>query len=230
MATMGTGFVCGGADEDDLELRNGVFWTAMIDQIRRDGFEQPPRRILDVGCHRGGLLARIAQCWGPNELLGVEPNGAARARARLRLNTLAASVAVLDPSEWHLVPDGGVDLVVCHEVLFLLPDLDALAGQLARVLSGRGRAYIVAGCHSENPVWASWRAQLEEMGQRTFDHAPIDVLAAGGRHGLLPSVRPLRESGWATHDPTAGGFSFSSVTALLDHQFRHKLLFRLARE
>jgi len=224
---MGLGFVPGGVDEDDLELRNEVFWTAMIDQIRRDGFPEPPRRIMDVGCHRGGLLARIAQCWGPSELFGVEPNDAARARARLRLKTLADNVVMLDPSQWHLVPDAGIDLVVCHEVLFLLPDLDSLAIQLARVLCGNGRAYVAAGCHTENPVWPAWRSQLEAMGQRIFDHAPIDFLAAAGRHGLLPSVRPLRESGWATHDPTEGGFTFPSVEALLDHQFRYKLLFRL---
>jgi SAM-dependent methyltransferase len=227
---MGAGFFRDSADEDDLELRNEVFWTAMVDQIRRDGFAQPPRRILDVGCHRGGLLARVAQCWGPSALFGIEPNEAARTRARLRLKTLAESVLLLDPSEWQRVPDGAVDLVVCHEVLFLLPDLDVLARQLARVLGAKGRAYVAAGCHTENPVWPSWRAQLEEMGQRTFDHAPMDVLAAAGRHGLLPSVRPLRESGWATHDPSAGGYTFPSVMALLDHQFRHKLLFRLARQ
>jgi len=226
---MGSGFFRDSADEDDLELRNDVFWTAMIDQIRRDGFAQAPRRILDVGCHRGGLLARIAQCWGAEALFGIEPNEAARARARLRLKTLAASVSLLDSSEWHRVPDGGIDLVVCHEVLFLLPSLDVFVGQLARVLGTNGRAYVAAGCHTENPVWPSWRAELEQAGQSTFDHAPIDFLAAAGRHGLMPSVRPLREPGWATHDPSKAGFTFPSVGALLDHQFRHKLIFRLVR-
>ena len=223
------GFFRDSADEDDLEPRNEVFWSALIDQIRRDGFAQPPHRVLDVGCHRGGMLARIAQCWAPQELVGIEPNDAARARARLRLRSMAATVSLLDASEWHRVPSGTIDLVVCHEVLFLLPDLNALAEQLARVLAPVGRAYVAAGCHIENPVWATWRDQLAEAGVRTFDHAPMALMAAAARHGLVPSVRPLRESGWATHDPTAGGFTFSSVAQLLDHQFRHKLLFRLAR-
>lgn len=227
---MGSGFFRDSADEDDLELRNDVFWTAMIDHVRRDGFPRPPRRILDVGCHRGGLLARVAQCWGPEAMFGIEPNEAARARARLRLKTLAASVSVLDPSEWHHVPECGIDLVLCHEVLFLLSDLDVFVKQLARVLAPSGRAYVATGCHLENPVWPSWREELERSGQRTFDHAPLDFMAAAGRHGFLPSVRPLREPGWATHDPGQPGFTFPSVTALLDHQFRHKLLFRLVRE
>ena len=226
---MGTGFFRDPAEEDDLEPRSEVFWTALLDRVRADGFVRPPRRVLDVGCHRGGLLARIAHAWGPLELLGIEPNEAARARARLRLRTLAGTVTLLHPSEWHMVADAGIDLVVCHEVLYLISDLDIFARNIARVLAPSGRAYVAAGCHTENPVWPAWRSQLEQSGIRTFDHAPMDFMAAAAREGLLPSVRPLRDPGWATHDPNLGGFSFPSVAALLDHQFRHKLLFRLAR-
>ncbi|HET6332171.1 MAG TPA: class I SAM-dependent methyltransferase, partial [Polyangiales bacterium] len=66
-----TAFFADSADDDELELRNAVFWEAMLDHIRRDGFAQAPRRVLDIGCHRGGLLARIADLWGPAELIGI---------------------------------------------------------------------------------------------------------------------------------------------------------------
>lgn len=217
------------ADEEDLEARNEVFWDAMIDRIREDGLRQVPRTVLDVGCHRGGLLARLATRWAPTTLIGIEPLDAARSRARLRLGTAAEHVLLFDPSDWHRVPAGSVDLVVSHEVLWLLPDLEEFVGHLARVLSPLGRAYLATGCHAENPLWSEWRAQLEAMGHRAFTHAPMALMAAAGHHQLLSSVRPLRERGWATHDPTAGGFTFPSVAALLDHQFRHKLLFRLVR-
>jgi len=226
---MTSGFFPDHVDEDDLETRNEVFWAAMIDQIRRDGFVQPPRRVLDVGCHRGGLLANIAKRWNPDELIGLEPIEEARDRARFRLAALTRKVVLLHPTEWQRISEGAVDLVVCHEVLFLLPDLDAFVEQLARVLSPNGRAYIAAGCHAENPIWASWRPQLEAMGHRTFDHEPMALMASAARRQLLPSVRPLRDNGWATHDPSRGTFVFPTVTALLDHQFRHKLLFRLVR-
>ncbi len=174
-AAMGAGFFPDSAEEDDLEHRNQVFWTAMIDHIRRDGFLQPPRRILDVGSHRGGLLAQIAQCWAPNELFGIEPNEVARARAHLRLRTLATSVVLLDPSEWRQIPDGAVDLVVCHEVLFLIPDLDALAGQLARVLCSKGRAYyrgyaMQRTCHGRNGAhsWSKWDTARSTTRPSTF--------------------------------------------------------------
>lgn len=226
---MGTGFFPDPADDDKLEARNATFWEALIDQIRRDGFLQTPRCVLDVGCHRGGLLARIAELWGPAQLLGIEPIEVARLRARLRLATLAPSVLLFGPEHWSKIPDGGVDLVVCHEVLFLLSNVSELVLELARVLAPHGRAYVVAGCHSENPVWPAWQAIFEVDGRPTFTHDPMELMRAAGRSGLLASVRPLRESGWATHNPNDGAFQFPTVAALLDHQFRHKLLFRLAR-
>jgi SAM-dependent methyltransferase len=215
-------------EDDELEPRNEVFWSALVDRIRSDGFVRPPRHVLDIGCHRGGLLARIAELWKPDELVGVEPIESARTRARLRLQTAAPSVLLLDVDEWRRVADGSIDLVVSHEVLFLVPDIEALVAHVGRVLAPQGRAYIAAGCHAENPVWPAWRERLEAMGHRTFSHSPMDVMASAGRSGLIPSVRPLREGGWATHDPR-GDFAFPTVGALLDHQFKHKLLFRLVR-
>jgi SAM-dependent methyltransferase len=223
------GFFKDASDEEELEARSQTFWDALIDHIRRDGFSTAPRHVLDVGCHRGGLLAKVAQLWQPEQLTGIEPLQAARARARVRLQSMASGVSLLHPDEWHRVSDLSVDLLVCHEVLYLLPSLDDFVRQVTRVLAPEARAYVVLGCHTENPVWPSWKRELQHMGHDVFDHNPMDVLAVAWKHKLRASVRPLREGGWATHDPQAGGFTFPTVGALLDHQFRHKLLFRLLR-
>ena len=51
----------GSSEEDsELEASNDVFWDALIDHIRADGFDRAPRCMLDVGAHRGGLLERVA--------------------------------------------------------------------------------------------------------------------------------------------------------------------------
>ncbi len=219
------------AEEDDaLETRNVVFWEAMLDHIRRDGFGTAPRTVLDIGCHRGGLLARIAALWAADDLIGIEPIHSARTRAQLRLASIAARVRLLSPEQWPNITDGTVDLALCHEVLFMLPDLEEFVGHLARVLNEHGRAYVVTGCHSENPVWPAWRIALEADGRRVFTHEPIAFMSAASRHGLIASVRPLRESGWTTHDPMESPYTFPSVTSMLDHQFKHKLLFRLVRK
>jgi SAM-dependent methyltransferase len=225
---MRSSFFADPSEDDDLEPRNEIFWRALIDRIRSDGFPRPPRRVLDVGCHRGGLLATIASHWQPDELVGIEPIESARIRARLRLQAVASRVVLLDTNEWSRVADESIDVIVSHETLFLIPDLGELLTQVRRVLAPEGRAYVAAGCHPENPVWHDWAARLRAMGHRTYDHYPMDVMACAARCGLSPSVRPLRDAGWATHTP-GGQFTFPTVSALLDHQFKHKLLFRLSR-
>src|SRR5262249_44613845 len=122
--------------------------------------------------------------------------------------------------------DAAVDLVTCHEVLYLEPDLRAFMANVHRVLSPSGRVYIVLGCHAENPVWAHWKPRLEALGHRVYDHRPMDILAEGAALGFLPSLRPLRRTGWVTYNPLRSDFPFPSAAGMLDHHFKHKLLFR----
>ena len=137
---------------------------------------------------------------------------------------------MLDPSEWRRVPASTVDLLIAFESFHLIDDLEVVFAEVARVLAATGRAYVVLGCHAENPVWATWKPQLEAMGHVTATHRPLDLMKAGARHGLLPSVRPLRDDGWVTHNPLEPSFTFSSVEEMLAHHFKHKLLFRFVRE
>jgi hypothetical protein len=153
----------------------------------------------------------------------------ARSRATARLSGLASDVNIIDADEWSTVPQAGFELITCHEVLYLEPDLGGFMASVHGALGRSGRAYVVLGCHTENPVWADWRPRIEALGHRVFDHRPMDILAAGAAHDLIPSVRPLRQTGWITHDPRHGEFTFPSVGAMLDHHFKHKLLFRFTR-
>jgi SAM-dependent methyltransferase len=226
---MASGFFFSSEDDAQLEATNSVFWDSLLDHIRDDVADEAPRSILDVGCHYGGLLARLIAMWRPQRVWGIEPLASARGLAAARLSGLAPDVNVIDAEAWSSVPHAGFDLITCHEVLYLEPDLGAVMARMHRALRRSGRAYVVLGCHAENPVWADWRPRLEALGHRVFDHRPMDILAAAAVHGLVPSVRPLRQTGWITHDPRRGEFTFPSVGAMLDHHFKHKLLFRFTR-
>jgi SAM-dependent methyltransferase len=216
-------------DDASLEHANHIFWSSLLRHIQSEA-RGPVESILDIGCHHGGLLERLVALLHPQRIIGVEPSTISRERARFRLGKLAPAVTVLSPERWGEVPTASVDLITCHEVLHLVEDLSDLFHQIFRTLRANGTAYVVAGCHTENPLWPRWSEQLRDAGQTTVDRAPFDILRAGIGAGLSGALRPLRRDGWVIYDPDHAAFSYSSAEELFDHQYRHKLLFRFMKQ
>ena len=210
----------------DLPMVNESFWSSLIDHIERD-CPPPLRVILDVGCHTGGLLEALSRRFAPTELFGIEPLAAARLAASRRLNGVTANLTLLDASEWDRIPTGAVNLTTSHEMLYLEPDLRDFMKRVRRVLGSAGIAYVVLGCHSENPLWKIWKTSLVAAGHRVYDHMPLEIMEAASSAGLLPSVQPLRCSGWVTYDPLRAEFRYPDVQTMFDHHYRNKLIFRL---
>ncbi|OOE63750.1 MULTISPECIES: class I SAM-dependent methyltransferase [Salinivibrio] len=220
-----------GRDEDSsLEKRNKLFWLALLGHVKADRVIDEGGTILDIGCHQGGLLSLSREKFKAMHLIGVEPMKTARDIAQARLQREGASAKILRENEWQKIVDQSVDLVLSHEVLPFIQDLNQFAANIQRVLKPHAFAYVVLGCHLENPLWPIWREELHNQGHTTFDHTPIALMKAAGEQGLSPSVRTLRDQGWAHYNPLEeSAFSYPSVEALLDHQFKHKLLFRFQR-
>jgi SAM-dependent methyltransferase len=210
----------------DLPIVNKVFWSSLIEHIERD-CNDSPRVILDVGCHTGGLLDALSRKFAPVELFGIEPLAVARLAASQRLNGTTAKVTLLDASEWDRIPTGSVDLTTSHEVLYLEPDVRDFMRRVRRVLAFGGVAYVVLGCHSENPLWKTWKTSLLAAGHVVYDHMPLDIMEAASSAGLMPSVQPLRCSGWVTYDPLRAEFMYPDVRTMFDHHYRYKLIFRM---
>lgn len=110
-----------------------------------------------------------------------------------------------------------------------MEDIEAVFSEVARTLRATGSAYVVAGCHTENPVWARWKLQLQDTEQTIYDRSPFDILRTGINAGLKGAMRPLRRDGWIIYDPDHAALTYSSAEELLDHQYRHKLLFRFIK-
>lgn len=220
-----------GSPQQDRQLErwNQEFWRSLLNHVRAEVPADEIRCILDVGCHRGGLLELLARQFQPEHLFGLEPLANAREQALFRLKGRAASVQILDSSRWPAIPTAGVDLATCHEVLHLVGDLPDFMGSLARVVRPGGWAFVVLGCHQENPVWQHWKPELIRRGHEVFDHSPMDVLGAASDAGFHTSVRPLRRDGWVIYDPRTAEFQYPSAAAMFDHHYRHKLLFRFVR-
>lgn len=213
--------------DQQLERVSQQFWRSLLGHLRAEVAAEQVDCLLDIGCHTGGLLELAAKLLSPRLLCGIEPLATARDQARFRLSRLSAEIRLLPPSEWSQLPAGGVDLAISHETLQLVEELDELMAQLARVLRPGARAYLVLGCHTENPLWPGWKKQLIAGGHEAFDHAPLEILRAASRAGLHTAVRPLRRDGWIIYDPEEAEYRYPSCDAMLAHHYRHKLLFRL---
>lgn len=216
-------------DDASLEQANQIFWSSLLRHIQAE-IRGPVESILDVGCHHGGLLEKLAGVLHPRSLTGIEPSDRSRERALFRLRKLAPKVSLLSPERWSEIPNAGIDILICHEVLHLVEDLPGLFYHMARVLRPDGTAFVVAGCHTENPVWPHWSEQLRVSGQTVWDRTPFDILQAGISAGLSGALRPLRRDGWIIYNPDQAAFTYSTAEELLDHQYRHKLLFRFIKQ
>jgi len=210
----------------DFPTVNEVLWSSLIGHIEQD-VTAPPRVILDIGCHTGGLLQRLNQRFSPAEMFGVEPLAAARLEASRRFEGAVPPIWLLDPSEWDRIPSGAVDLVTSHETLYLEANVRDFMKRVRRALSPTGSAYLVLGCHSDNPLWETWKAQMLADGHRVYDHFPFEIMKDASCEGLLPSVQPLRSSGWITYDPLHAKFRYADLRTMFDHHYRYKLIFRL---
>lgn len=219
------------AEEDEgLEALNQEFWRSLLGHVRAEVRPlEEARSILDIGCHRGGLLELLARHFRPERLLGLEPLASAREQAMFRLKRRAAEVQILDSARWPAIPSASVDLATAHEVLHLIADLPSFMTSLARVVRPGGWAFVVLGCHTENPVWPQWKTQLAALGHEVFDHSPLEVLREASAAGFHTSVRPLRRDGWVIYDPLTAEFKYSSAAEMFDHQYRQKLVFRFLR-
>ena len=209
-----------------LPAENEAFWNSLIEFIDGDA-TSAPRTVLDVGCHSGGLLDLLVRRFAPARIFGIEPLAWARAATSRRLDKVDAAVKLLDPSQWEQVPTGELELVTSHEVLYLEPDVPDFMRRVHRVLSLNGRAYVVLGCHAENPLWHVWKSRLKAAGRTVYDHLPLDILEAAFAAGLTASVQPLRRAGWITYDPRQADFPYPDVRTMFDHHYQHKLVFRL---
>ncbi len=213
-----------------LEKRNLIFWRALLGHIQADRAIEEGATILDVGCHRGGLLEMAIDRFKPASIIGIEPLKPARNIVQEKLSIFRGNVQVLSEKEWDRISDASVDLLISHEVLPFFDSLKFISEQIRRVLKPGAFAYMVSGCHTENPLWPIWKEDLEAQGHIVHDHSPMDLIRAVSLTGFSASVRPLRDSGWAHYNPEErNAFQYPSVQALLEHQFKHKLVFRFQR-
>ncbi len=112
-----------------------AMWRAVeVDQVIALGL--PPGRGLDLGCGDGLLTRVLLEGTGPRDLVGVDPDPAEVAQARL----LGIYTAVYAAGGDHVPEqDESFDWVLANSVLEHIDDIDPVLAEVARLLRREGR-------------------------------------------------------------------------------------------
>jgi SAM-dependent methyltransferase len=109
------------------------------------GRVEPGSVVLDLGCGAGTDLLIAAQMTGPaGRVIGVDMTPAMLDRARdsareMRLENIALHESLIESLP---LEDASVDIVISNGVIDLVPDKDAVFGEIDRVLRPGGRLQI----------------------------------------------------------------------------------------
>lgn len=110
-------------------------------------------RVLELGVGTGANFGRYTPA--ATEIHGIEPGGAMLAKAR------ATAEALPQPERFHLVeagaealpyPDHHFDTVIACLVFCTIPDREAAAREVARVLRPDGQLLVLEHVQSERPL------------------------------------------------------------------------------
>jgi SAM-dependent methyltransferase len=148
----------GATADEAMQDEHSFIWRAMLDTIDMD---LAGKRVLDVGCNRGGFLRLLADRCSIAEGFGYDPASGAIEDARRLAGQRPLQFEAADtlPAGWR-----GFDAGFSHEVLYLLRDLPAHARAMFGALVPGGVYYAVMGVHAASPLMAEWHAaNLEEL-------------------------------------------------------------------
>lgn len=139
---------------DDIDAHVDACWQSAISTVERinhDVFNHGPNFILEIGASTGLNCFALKRKWPHARVVGIEPEHAAIRAAQMMAQAAKDPVPefILGCGENLPLPDGSIDLIVCHTVIEHVQDVEAVVAEISRVLSPQGVLHLEA----PNYVW-----------------------------------------------------------------------------
>ncbi len=207
-------------DEPNMESDHAHLWERMIDKL--GPVDLSAATIMDFGCNQGGFLRRLYARKPFARGVGIDKALASLEVARGKIaNEPIQFYASSEEGPWQQ----SYDYIFSQEVLYLLPDLEAHARQIYSALKKDGSYFAAVGCHTDNPLWESWKKIIAETSHaEIFDYAPDDCAAAFFEAGFEVRVQKFMIDDFILLKPK--DLYFPRVSDALAYNTEHKLLFR----
>jgi SAM-dependent methyltransferase len=166
-------------------------------ELCADAVPEDARRVLDLGCGNGPLLAAIARARpGVTTLAGVDACASEIAIAEARLPADRADLRC-ERADRISFEDGSMDVVVSHHALYLFEPVPRVLAEVARVLRPGGLLTTVAWTYERGDV-EPFASMMRVMGELTARDAPSFRGWADRRHFDRAAIEALLvEAGFA---------------------------------
>jgi SAM-dependent methyltransferase len=191
------------AKEAAMEAGHRPLWRHFIRIVTESDLST--KAVLDFGCNRGGFLRLLYGLKPFRRGLGVDiaHDSIATARSLAGATPVEYEVAT-DLSRWQ----AQFDLAFSYEVIYLIPDIDAHALQIWQSLRPHGIYYAVTGCHTDSPLWPTFRRVISETTNApVHDRSLNDYAAAFASAGFEVALRRFGSTAFCLSgktEPTIG--------------------------
>jgi SAM-dependent methyltransferase len=208
-----------GADQPSVGRFNAEavrLLVTLVGDVPLDG-----RRVLDVGCGRGGNLQQLHRRWSPALLVGVDQSAAG-----LRVAVDDHVRAVVGDAEQLPLRSGGFDVLLNVESLSLYPDPERFFGEAARVLVPGGDLLVADLTPAD--VADLRRRALEAAGFDLHHDEDVTDAVVAARHERAPRQARVLGGEHGGFDEWAGTTESWLAAGLEDGSLRY-LLWRARR-
>ena len=169
-------------------------YQVLMDQLAPAGTP----RVLDLACGDGYLIEGLRERAPGLVALGVDLSPAELLQGRARLGAAAGVLLVRGRAQALPLEDACVDAVVSHMALMLMPEIEAVLAEVARVLRPGGRLLAVVGTGTREAAFypeflARLRAAREAEGVPPCRLGDPRTRELEGLRRLLLDVTGLRD-------------------------------------